>query len=172
MDWLSVQRLNVMPITRMICFSVLAYLLLDGMVTAQSGLNSTESTSIAGSTSTDTLWADSTVFRWMMDNHNTFPSGQLVAAWPCTSTTPDSTGCIPYAAAANAQGVYVEQELPLGAQGSILQAGTEPSTAVGPVWTTYTFPMGTMCLSGYFLASNGTNFICNSTVSSANNPLI
>jgi hypothetical protein len=104
----------------LLTFLSLAYVLAGTPLMAQlgSGLNATETTTaIAGSTSTDTLFADLTLERWKMNNHAT---GALpVAAWPCTTA-----GCIPYAAGTAVSGVFPETELLLGAVGVPLLAGS------------------------------------------------
>ena len=112
------RRARSAPAIFALCF--LACLASASRLAAQtgSGLNATETTTaIGGSTSTDTLFADQTLERWKMNNHNT---GALpVAAWPCTTG-----GCIPYSAATALSGVYTESPLTLGTTGAPLLAGS------------------------------------------------
>ncbi len=171
MEQANANRRNARLIIQMVCALTLTCLALVTMATAQvsSGLNSTEGGAIGGGTGVDTLWADGTHHRWLMSN-NSATVQQWVAAWPCTSTSPDSTGCMVYAG--SLANNYAEQPLDIGSTGMILQVGTAAGSAA-PVWSSFTLPTSmSSCLSGYPLASNGTNFVCSNTISSSSNPLI
>jgi hypothetical protein len=107
---------------RIICILPCACLLFGSVAIGQvsSGLDSAEGSEIygcdgttCGSTPFDSLWADSSVQRWRMNNH-AINSPETVAQWPCVHG-----GCIPYADTTAVSTVFPEKELPIGAQGSM-----------------------------------------------------
>ncbi len=113
-----------------------------------SGLNSTEGNAIAGSSTTDTLWADTSANRWLMNNAG--GGGVPVAAWPCISP-----GCIVFA---NASSPYQESALPnSGTPNAFLQQGT---TSTHPFWSLYAMPSSVSGCGGSSLVSDGTNVLC------------
>src|SRR5437867_1180621 len=104
----------------MISIVALTCLTLARTATAQvsSGLDSAEGAQIngcdgsggaCGTTPFDTLWADSSVQRWRMNNH-TVSTPLIVAQWPCVHG-----GCIPYSGTTQTAGVFPETELQIGA---------------------------------------------------------
>jgi hypothetical protein len=99
--------------------------------TGSSGFNATEGTAISssgGSSGTDSMWADSSIHRWVMSNHGN--ANVLVSAWPCSSQ-----GCIPMSGPVSAT-YYPETPLafPSGGPGLPLISGALTSGAGYPQW--------------------------------------
>lgn len=104
-----------------------------------SGFNANEGSSIAscgggtgcGSVHTDSMWADSSIHRWVMQN-NGGATNFLVSAWPC-----NSTGCIPMSGPqSGTTSYYPEMQLsfPTGGPGLPLISGTVSSGIGYPQW--------------------------------------
>jgi hypothetical protein len=135
-------------IPKLILWSFIALCLLSSMIVALgnnvsaqtaigSGLNATEGVAISPNSSsplTDSMWADSTAGRWLLNNHGN--GAMPVSFWPCGS----SYGCIPYSGTLTG-GINTEAGLlyPTGGANFFLQSGTQ-SAQNGPVWSGYTLP--------------------------------
>lgn len=120
----------------LITFLSLAYLGVASQLMGQAigdGLNAVEGGQISASTGTpyytDTLWADTGNFRWMMANHGA-GTGLPVAAWPCVTQ-----GCIVYAGTPQIASLYwTETSLAIGTAGAPLIVGSGV-----PQWASFSF---------------------------------
>ncbi len=130
-------------------------LIAPGKSLAQSGLESNEGMAIGGISGFDTLWADGTYMRWMMNNHSS-GTNLPVAAWPCLNT---SAGCMVVGASSPPYGEIALTTNSVG--GAFLQQ----VASAHPTWSAYAMP--TIAVAGQIMNSSGTSpvtFTSTSTV--------
>src|SRR5579859_7623493 len=123
-------------LTALLATLSLSYLGTGMVLSAQttSGFNASEGSHIAGSLNFDTMWADSTRHRWMMNNYAA-SSDIAVSSWVCGV----SPGCIPFSNATASYTIYPETQLTFPAStagpGLPLISGTWNGTTSGvPQW--------------------------------------
>jgi len=120
-------------LTALLAMLSLSYLRTGMVLSAQttSGFNASEGSHISGTANFDTLWADSTRHRWMMNN-NAASSDIPVSSWVCQL----SPGCIPFSASSATYTIYPETQLtfPTGGPGLPLLSGNGGTNPGVPQW--------------------------------------
>ena len=148
-------RLRYIPYVRafpVISALLAVFLFAPSRLMAQSGLQSSESTYISATGGIDSLWADNTYNRWMMDNSGTTSTaGVPVAAWVCNGM---GVGCMVVA------GTPPHNPEVALSNTTTNNAFLQGSTTAGPFWSAYAMPGSVSACGGSALVTDGTNVIC------------